>query len=67
MVRITRDTRLNNLNLRIQKGPTYVNFEPHFLWVDYEAESEEELLSYSATCAMAKTSLPIQPCMRPWH
>lgn len=46
MVRITRDTRLNNLNLRVQKGPTYVNFEPNFLWVDYESESEEELLSY---------------------
>lgn len=45
MVRITRDTRLNNLNLRVQKGPTYINFDPHFLWVDYESESEEELLS----------------------
>lgn len=46
MKQITRDTRLNDLNLQAQKGPTYVRFDPHFLWVDYEAESEEELLYY---------------------
>lgn len=46
MKQITCDTRLNDLNLQAQKGPTYVRFDPHFLWVDYEAESEEELLYY---------------------
>lgn len=46
MKQVTRDTRLNDLNLRAQKGPTYVRFEPRFIWIDYEAETEEELLNY---------------------
>ena len=43
---VTRNTRLNNLNLRVVQGPTYINFDPHFLWVGYESESEEEIISY---------------------
>lgn len=43
---VTRNTRLNNLNLRVERGPTYIRFDPHFLWVDYEAESEKEIYYY---------------------
>ena len=58
MKQITRDTRLNDLNMEVTIPPTYIRFDPHFLWVDYESESEEEIYYYLRNTDLAFTPNP---------
>jgi hypothetical protein len=44
------DTRMSELNLLVSDIPleskTYASFAPHFLWIDYQAESSDEIFTY---------------------